>query len=74
MKTTSKIAVAGILLFASTMPSFAAGIGTQVNSVLENARAQGPRDPYTDGQSVTQRDVYTGGANVAQRDVYTNGL
>ena len=86
MKTTSKIAVAGILLFASTMPSFAAGIGTQVNSVLENARAQGPRDPYTDGgraqsrdpytdgQSVTQRAVYTGGANVAQRDVYTNGL
>ena len=74
MKTTSQIAIAGILLFVSAMPALAAGSNALLNSVLENARTQGPRDPYTDGQSITQRDVYTDGASSAQRDVYTSGL
>lgn len=86
MKTTSQIVIAGILLFASAVPSFAASNKAPLNSVLENARTQGPRDPYTDGgriqsrdpytdgQSITQRDIYTEGASSSQRDAYSSGL
>ena len=64
MKTIHTALIASALAIASASSAIAATPDGQVHR---------PRDPYTDGGSVTVNDIDASGARIGARDVFTDG-